>query len=149
MFSHLRLNSRRMGCKPLSLHQLIKTCHIKLLLKLIVKSIHTNTPNNISTNKKTKPIHVSLKSQSLFTSCISSQSLPDQLLPPHYLTGLLSAAALPCRNQVICSCSQNFLGSAKSQSLFRDNFLFIFFIFYFLFFYFLFFIFWVLPLLRL
>ena len=29
---------------------------MRLLLKLIVKSIHPNTPNNISTNKKTKPI---------------------------------------------------------------------------------------------
>ena len=47
----MRLNSIRTGCKSLGLHQPIKTCHIRLLLKLIVKSIHLNTPNNISTNK--------------------------------------------------------------------------------------------------
>ena len=44
-----RLNSIRTGCKLFGLHQPIMTCHIRLLLKLIVNSIHLNTPNNIST----------------------------------------------------------------------------------------------------
>ena len=50
----MRLNSIRTRCKPFSLHQPIWTCHIKLLLKLIVKSIHPDTSNNISIKIKNK-----------------------------------------------------------------------------------------------
>ena len=52
----LRLNSIKTGCKLFDLHQPKRTCHIKFLLKLIVKSIHLNTPNNISKKKKKNPI---------------------------------------------------------------------------------------------
>ena len=38
-----RLNSIKTACKPFGLHQPIRTCHIGLLLKFIVKSIHPNS----------------------------------------------------------------------------------------------------------
>ena len=56
-------------------------------------------PNNISTNKKTSPIS-RLKSQSLFSSYISSQSSSDLRLSPHYLIGPPFAIALPHRTSV-------------------------------------------------
>ena len=49
----MRLNSIWIVFKPFGLHQPIRICHTKLLLKFTVKSIHPNTPNNISKNKKT------------------------------------------------------------------------------------------------
>ena len=51
-FFFLKLNSIRMGCKPFGIHQPIRTCHIRLLFKFIVKSIYPNAFNNISTNQK-------------------------------------------------------------------------------------------------
>ena len=83
------------NCKSFGLHQPIRTCHIRLLLKFIVKSIHLNTPNNIS---KKKLFHVfpkiSIPPQLLR---LQPQSLLDLRLPPHYLTKPPSAAALPHR----------------------------------------------------
>ena len=67
-----RLNLIRTKCKPFGLHQPIRTYHIKFLLKLIVKSIHPNTLNNILSNKKTKPI-----------SHFPKISIPLQLLRLH------------------------------------------------------------------
>ena len=48
----MRLNSIKMEYKPFNLHQPIRTCHIRFLLKFIVKLIHLNTLNNISNKKK-------------------------------------------------------------------------------------------------
>ena len=56
MKNYKRLNSIRTVCKPFGLHKPIRTCHNKLLLKLIVKSIHLNTPNNISTKTEKHPV---------------------------------------------------------------------------------------------
>ena len=64
----LRLNSIKTGCKLFDLHQPKRTCHIKFLLKLIVKSIHLNTPNNISKKKKKPLFHVSPSPSLSFTS---------------------------------------------------------------------------------
>ena len=74
--------------------------HQTLTFKPIVKSIHPNTLNNISTNKKQNLFNVSLKSQSLFSSCVSNQSSPDLRLSPHNLTEPLFAAALPHQTSV-------------------------------------------------
>ena len=73
------------NCKSFGLHQPIRTCHIRLLLKFIVKSIHLNTPNNPK---------ISIPPQLLR---LQPQSLLDLRLPPHYLTKPPSAAALPHR----------------------------------------------------
>ena len=84
----MRLNSIRTRCKPFSLHQPIWTCHIKLLIKLIIKPIHPNTPNNISTKKKRKKniFHVfpkiALPPQLLH---LQPQSSPNLCLLLHYL----------------------------------------------------------------
>ena len=57
-----KLNLIRTWCKPFGLHQTIKTCHIRFLLKLIAKSIHPNIPNIISTNKQKLDFTYSLNS---------------------------------------------------------------------------------------
>ena len=85
------------NCKSFGLHQPIRTCHIRLLLKFIVKSIHLNTPNNISKKKKKNYFTFFLKSQSVLNSRVSNHNpcqisvchrtiSPNLHLPPHYLT---------------------------------------------------------------
>ena len=117
----MRLNLIRTGCKPFGLHQAISKCLIKLLLKLIVKTIYLNTPNNISVNKQSKPIsrfptisyhfsaHVSppiLAGPTFATALPHRASVcrctisPDLRMPPHYLAGPPFAAALPGRTSI-------------------------------------------------
>ena len=63
---------------------------------------------HVITSQQTNKQNLFLKSQSLFSSCVSSQSSLDQHLLPHYLTGPPSTAELPhwttvrCCTQVIC-----------------------------------------------
>ena len=61
----MRLNSIRTEYKLFDLHQPIKTCHIWLLLKFIIKLIHLTTPINIL---KKNLFHVSLSLMLSFTS---------------------------------------------------------------------------------
>ena len=61
-------------CKPFGIHQPIRTCHIRLLFKFIVKSIHPNASYNISTNQKKTYFTFFLKSHSLLISYLSSHN---------------------------------------------------------------------------
>ena len=91
----MRLNLIRTGCKPFGLHQAISKCLIKLLLKLIVKTIYLNTPNNISVNKQSKPIsrfprisyHFSSLAHPRRTNVCRCTISPNLHPPPHYLVG--------------------------------------------------------------
>ena len=62
-----RLNSIKMACKPFGLHQPIRTCHIGLLLKFIVKSIHPNSRAIIQSSGRSRHLStITLKDSHLF-----------------------------------------------------------------------------------